>query len=107
MSKKLQNIITWLEDIPLVTEILTEEQAEALESLVGHEGFQLLLGLILAEKQGLYMRLANTPLVEGQVIAAAVIQGQIKGIERLRETLVEQAQLLFGREGSKEDHSNE
>jgi hypothetical protein len=72
--------------------VLTETQVESLVSLLTHEGFRVLLGLLLAEKYGAMQMLMQMDLSDGrQAHAASVLQGRIKGVDAPRNTLLELA----------------
>jgi hypothetical protein len=81
----------WLTSLPVVTEIEDSKQLEAVQSLLGHEGFATFLGLLLGSRQAFYVALAAIPL-DGAANAAraSVLQGQIKGIDLVRQTVLEQ-----------------
>lgn len=81
----------WLETVEFASiEKLTQQQSEDLLSLVGHPGMKLLLGLLVGERQGLYVQLGNAQLGTAEAAArASVLQGTIKGIDRLPALLLE------------------
>lgn len=84
------SVLTWLENTPVLAEISDSKEREAFQSLVGHEGFRLFLGLMLGARQTFYTQLAALPLNGMENAArASVIQGQIKGIDLARQTVVE------------------
>lgn len=87
----LEQAQAWMVSVPLLTDITESKQLEAFQSLVGHEGFAVFLGLLLGSRQAFYAALAAIPL-DGAANAAraSVIQGQIKGIDIARETVLEQ-----------------
>jgi hypothetical protein len=80
----------WIEaQLPLVTP--TKEQALALRSLIGGQGLGTLLGLMHGSRQTYFVQLSNCKLGTPEGVAqAAVLQGAIKGIDLLRDTLLEQ-----------------
>lgn len=70
--------------------LFTDEQ-NALESLVGHEGFSVLLGLMVGTRQGFLTQLGAMPLsTEPGRYQAAVLQGQIKGLNLLPQLVLDQ-----------------
>lgn len=79
----------FLENIPLLAEAGKDDRRHV-ENLLHQRGLAVLLGLLLAERQGYYTMLAvaqaGTP--EG-LQHLGVLQGRIIGIERIRETLLE------------------
>lgn len=82
----------WLRGLKLVTEP-TAEEYDQLMDLVGHKGFGVLVGLLLAERQGAYVMLSHASLHADRVHEASVLQGKIMGIERAASTLLECAKL--------------
>lgn len=80
----------WLESIPILTHLEDSQQRAAFESLIGHEGFRLFLGLLLGSRQAFYVALAAHPVFNAEGAArASVIQGQIKGIDLARQTVLD------------------
>jgi hypothetical protein len=84
-----------LSEMPLLTDLsmLTQGQTSSLLTLLYEPGFAALYGLLMAERQALLLRLAETPL-EVSAGYAAVLQGQIKGIASIGTTLLEIAELF-------------
>lgn len=84
----------WLDKVEVVTDIalLPPEDVHELQSLLGSRAMSLLLGLMMGSRQGCYLQLANAELAtaEGRH-NAAVIQGTIRGIVMLPQTLLELA----------------
>lgn len=86
-----EKAMTYLEKLPIITQP-TNAQVEALKTLFGHKGFEVLLGLLMGEKQAIMVQLANLPLVgENNQYQAAVRQGHIAGIEAVRNTMLSEA----------------
>lgn len=92
MSQYVQNIQAKLNDYQPLTEITGTQQDNVLK-LLEHPGFEALMGLMLAEQQGLFRRLQNirpgTPANDAEL---AVTQGLTKAIDRIGEILVEIAE---------------
>jgi hypothetical protein len=86
-----EHVQAWLESTPVLAELTDSKQLEMVQSLVGHEGFHLFLGLLLGSRQAFYTALSAIPL-DGAANAAraSVLQGQIKGIDLVRQTVLEQ-----------------
>lgn len=83
VQNKLMQLSTPLADV-------SETQLTSLFKLLEHDGFPVLLGLLLGERQTKYVQLSNIKLgTPEQQVAAAVLQGQIKGLDRVRETMIE------------------
>jgi hypothetical protein len=81
----------WLESITPIAES-TEQQDAAARELLGNDGLAAVIGLMLGSRQTFYTQLAHLPLdTAANVSRASVIQGQIKGIDLLRQTLLELA----------------
>lgn len=72
----------------LTDEDMDAERLRDLLQLTEHSGFAVLFGLLLASRQGKYAMLANAPLTDHGRYNAAVIQGQIKGIEEIGATVI-------------------
>lgn len=88
MKQRREELEKFLDNIPELLEP-SVEQHDAIFALMQNKGFIALLGLLQAGRQGFYMQLANTPLHdELHRHAASVIQGQIKGIDAIRDTLL-------------------
>lgn len=84
------HVLQWLESIPVLDKLADSKEHEAVQALVGNEGFRLFLGLLLGSRQAFYAGLSAIPLVNGESAArASVIQGQIKGIDLFRQTILE------------------
>lgn len=82
--------LAWLEGIEPIAEITSQEDVDAIKSLVGHEGFRLLCGLLLGSRAGLYVQLSHAPLgTSTDAARLSVTQGKIQGIELVRETVLE------------------
>lgn len=81
----------WLSRVPVISQP-SDEQAEALRGLFGSVGLTTLLGLILGTRQALYAFMSNVPLGGPENdCAAAVVQGKIRGLELVFDTVREQA----------------
>lgn len=81
----------WLEDVPVLDGITSTPDVEAIKTLIGHEGFSLLLGLLMGSRQAYFVALANLPLGNSADAARlSVLQGKVQGIDLIRETLLEQ-----------------
>jgi hypothetical protein len=90
MITERKDVMRWLEELPILAELKDSKQAEAVRSLAGHEGFGLLIGLLMATRQAFYVQLANLPIGNSTDAARfSVLQGQTKGIDLVRETLLE------------------
>lgn len=69
---------------------LFAHEQEAIESLLGHPGLPVLLGTLLGTRQGCYVQIAAMPLVsEASRYQAAVLQGTIKGIDLVSQSLLQ------------------
>jgi hypothetical protein len=98
MQTPVENAQRWLEDIPVLAELSNSDEQIAVQSLIGHEGFRLFLGLMLGSRQAKYLQLSKVPLANSaDATRAAVIQGTIAGIEMSRETVLECFQPLGSR----------
>lgn len=87
--KKFEEIEQWLNDVPIRTE-LSAIELEQLFLLTTNAAFKGLLGLLLGERQSKLIQLANLPLNSPETSArASVLQGEIKGIDKIRQTLIE------------------
>jgi hypothetical protein len=87
-------IQAWLDEVEVKTDValLTQQEMHDALELIGHPGMKVLLGLMIGSRQGCYVRLANAGLSNtAEAIAAAVIQGTIRGIDMLPNTLLELA----------------
>lgn len=86
-----EDVERWLSSVPVYAELPDSKALEDVVSLVGHPGFYHLLGLMMGSKQAYMVQLSHIPLNNADAAArASVLQGQIKGIELLRETMLEQ-----------------
>jgi hypothetical protein len=83
------SVESWVNNIlPLAA--LTQEQEKAVQELLGHSGVEVLVGLMLGTREAFLVMLASLPLnTPANVTHASVLQGQIKGIDLLRHTLIE------------------
>jgi hypothetical protein len=87
--KKAEEIEKWLNAVPIRTE-LTGAELDDLFNLTTNRAFKALLGLLLGERQSKLVQLANLPINSPETSArASVLQGEIKGIDKIRETLIE------------------
>lgn len=87
--KKVEEIEQWLNAVPIRTE-LSAIELEELFQLTENRAFKALLGLLLGERQSKLVQLANLPINSPETGArASVLQGEIKGIDKIRETLIE------------------
>lgn len=89
-----QAVQRWLDNVQLLTDEglaeLSVGDRAALEQLLGHRGMELLLGLMMGTRQGLYVQLAAMPLHSPEHASrASVTQGKIAGIDLLWGTLLE------------------
>lgn len=86
---KESEVIAILENIPVITEV-TSEQRHDIEDLLKHRGFVALVGLMLAERQGHLVMLSNLKVGDmTQVQTFGVTQGLAKAVDRLRQTILE------------------
>lgn len=100
MAATFEEIKDWLESHQPKAELLPDE-AEALQSLIGNKGLGALLSLMMAARHVSYITLAALPLGTDEMVArASVIQGTIKGIDLIRETLLEQTMPAQASEGA-------
>lgn len=89
-QSRREKLLAWLENIPVLTAAPTDNQQAEIESLVGNKAFELLLGTMLGERQTYLMSLSKLPLVTPEnSYYAAVLQGKIDGIDRIRFLLLE------------------
>lgn len=80
-----------LDEAPVLTGIADGKSQEAFESLLKSPGLPILYGLLLGSRQGLFAALSKSPLTNMETVSrAAVIQGQISGVEIFYNTLLEQ-----------------
>lgn len=87
--KRAEEIEKWLNAVPIRTE-LTSAELDDLFDLTQNRAFKALLGLLLGERQSKLIQLANLALNSPEASArASVLQGEIKGIDKIRETLIE------------------
>lgn len=71
--------------------LLNEMESMELSTLMQHPGFTHLLGLLVTARQGCYVQLGNMTLYnEAGRHHASVLQGMIKGIDLVHQTLLEQ-----------------
>lgn len=85
----LLEVETYLNNVELLAELRGPQLAEV-EALMEQPGLGHLLGLLLGEKQAAYVRLSNLSLdTDKGRYQAAVTQGHIKGIDAVRNTLLE------------------
>lgn len=81
----------WIQSIPTISEP-SDEAADALRNLYGSVALTTLLGMVKGARQALYALLSNVPLGgEENDCAAAVIQGKIRGLETIFDTVREVA----------------
>lgn len=81
----------WLASLPVIA-TPADSQVEALRSLYGGDGLTTLLGLLLGTRQAFYAYLSNLPVGTPEAdCAVAVIQGKIKGLEKVLDTVREMA----------------
>lgn len=79
----------WLSRLPVISDP-SDEQRNALNDLYESVGLTTLLGLLLGARQGLLVFLSNLPLGTPEAdCAAAVIQGKIRGLEMVSDTVRE------------------
>lgn len=83
------SIIPWLNSIEIVAEP-TGDQIDEVWKLLDEPGLAVLLGLLLGQRQGSLVTLSLVPAasVENQHTISR-IQGEIKGLDALRNTLLE------------------
>lgn len=74
-------------------DILPDSKAvEQLQDLLAHPGLPHLWGLLQGSKIAQFQVLANSPLTNMETVSrASVIQGTIKGVDLIYNTLLEQA----------------
>jgi hypothetical protein len=84
-----EDIQHYLENTPL-REALTDFERAKVADLIKHPGLPLVLGLLLAERQGFLIQLQNVT-VDGMAGAQrlGVLQGQATGVDRIRHILLE------------------
>lgn len=76
---------------PVLSELPDSKAREDIEDLLRHPGFYHLYGLLLGARQGYLVALSQAPLANtGEVQRAGVLQGTIRGIEIIRDTVLEQ-----------------
>lgn len=79
----------WLDNAEFITEP-TQEQIAFAREVLSAEGMRVIWGMQLAAAQGYRVQLENTPLgTPERDAAASLLQGSIKGIYTLRDTLIE------------------
>lgn len=89
MQHNQRAVQAWLDTIEAKAGLNSQEQDELLR-LFAEPGLPHLISLMMGARQALYAQLANQPLSSAEAVArASVIQGQIKGIDMLPETLLE------------------
>ena len=77
-----------LNEVPLLTN-LTPSQFADVEQCLQSRGFAAIAGLMLGTKQTFLTALANLSLGTAEKsCAAAVLQGQIKGIDQIRQEVL-------------------
>lgn len=99
----------WLDAVPFLTEEeVTGEQFDLLIAQVTNgSALQVLLGLLAAERQALFVQLATVPITTpAQMAQASVLQGRIQGIDRAKETVLEMAQRAGARAGTEAGGTN-
>jgi hypothetical protein len=83
-----REIQEWLDKAEVIVQPNADQQ-RALEGIVGGDGLLVLLGLLVGSRQGFYLQLSQTPLSDpAQTYRAAVLQGQIKGIDLVAQTVL-------------------
>jgi len=85
-------LIKMLDEAPVLTKLPDVESTSAFEELLKHPGLPLLWGLLLGSKQAHFAALSAAPLGNlEEVRRAGVLQGTIRGIDMIYQTLVEQS----------------
>lgn len=83
----------WLNSIQPLEEITSEMYDGLMRQCQNGSPLHGLIGLMLGARLGLMEQLANAPLGTAEKMAgAAVIQGAIKGMDEIRQTLLALAQ---------------
>lgn len=88
MREIAKNFQRTLESYPLIVEP-TGPQADALCKLVEHPGFPVLIGMLMAERQGYLAQLEQMPLRGDNVAGASVTQGLARGVARPVQVVLE------------------
>lgn len=87
------SLVPFLDSIPELDDATTA-QRDDLRAMLDHKGFPVLMGLLMGQQQGLYGMLANvSPATAEGAHQIGVIQGQIKGIAAIRETVLEMCEI--------------
>lgn len=95
-----EEVKAWLESHQPKVDLTTEETDEV-RQLIGHAGLGHLISLLLASRMAQYAILAGLPLESEALRArASVTQGTIKGIDIIRDTLLEMAVPAQAEEGA-------
>lgn len=77
---------------PVLADVLSHTDQEALQQVLEHPGLSVIWGLMLGARQAQFQALAYAPLgTAPDMSRASVIQGTIRGIELFHDTVVEQA----------------
>lgn len=84
-----KQVIELMSTAELKTDLNMQELGE-LEDMVKSPGFLHYIGLLLANRQALYVALSNAELGTSEKSGrASVLQGQIKGLELARDNVLE------------------
>lgn len=90
----------WLNNLPVLTTV-GDKARDEFKALLGGDAMTAFLGLLLGTRQGYYAQLSNYPLGNAESSCrASVIQGHIKGIDMVIDTVRELAQSPKSEEGA-------
>lgn len=91
-AERVATVDRFFKNLAIVDKIAREDAVRSILSVLDHPGFAQLLGLIIGERNGLLLALANLELSSAEKIArASVLQGRVQGIDTLHRTLIEVA----------------
>lgn len=85
----MKDMQTFLNSLPLITQETGKDKDQIYE-MIQTSGFATFWGCLLAVRQANYVMLSNTPM--GDSLGrynAAVLQGQIKGIDQIGALLIQ------------------
>lgn len=91
MTKVTQSLLQdKLDQIELVTKSLSSAENQQVLDLLSHPGFTLLLGMMLAEKQGYMVQMLYQQAGDAESARQlGVLQGKAIGIDRIGQILLE------------------
>lgn len=85
-----EEVETFFGNCPVLTDVRSGQDVDAIQDLIKHPGFEVLVGLMFGARQGNYGMLSQVPLgTAADSCRASVLQGRIQGIELLMQTVVE------------------